>query len=138
MPRGLENWLSIGFALVLAPMIMFMAIRTSFGDHLAWLPLVGMIYLTVLAFDILNKNRLGLSGATGRWVVLAFAVIVLGYGGFDMYKMFGENVKVSPLSNNLVAFGWLLAIAGPFIIFGQLGSRPAVAWLTPDPADAKS
>jgi hypothetical protein len=138
MPRQLENTLAIGFALFLAPALLFLAIRISLGDHLGWLAIGAMLYLTVLGFDILSKNRLGLAGATGRWVVLAFALAVLGYGGYDLYRIFGENVRVSPLSNNLVAFGWLLAIAGPFIIFMILGSRPAVAYLTPDPAEAKS
>jgi hypothetical protein len=137
MPRGLENLLAIGFALILAPALLSFAVRISLGDQLAGLIALVPFYLGFLMFDIVAKNRLGLSGAKGRWIVLGFAIAVTCYGLFEMYKMFGENQRVSPLGNNLVAFGWLLAIIGPFIIFAQLGSRPAVAYLTPEPAEAK-
>lgn len=138
MPRGLENWLSIGFALILAPMLLSLAFRISQKDHLAWLMVAGVLYLAILGFDIVSRNRLGLAGATGRWVVLAFAIIVTCYGGYEMYQMFGQNppVRVSPIGQNLTTFGWLMAIIGPYLIFAQLGTRPAVAYLTPEPKPA--
>ena len=125
MPRGLENWLTVGFVLTLAPVILSGCIIASHGSHLAWIAVVVFLYLVVLSLDIVGGSRFGLSAGAGKFVVLVLGLAMLGMGGYDLYQLYGQGQKISPMPDGLVTLGWLCAIGGPFLIFAMLNGRQA-------------
>lgn len=133
MPRGFENWLAIGFACLLAPMTLFGIFKFVRGDHLGWLSVVGALIAALVVYDIVARGQLKIATGPGKWLMLVVALGVTGYGGYELYRMHGENIKdVSVMPYSLVTVAWLFAIAGGWIVFGQFGSRQGKEFLTPD------
>jgi hypothetical protein len=87
----------------------------------------------VVVYDLVARGQLKIATGPGKWLILAVAVAVTGYGGYELYRMHGENAKdVSVMPYGLVTVAWLFAIAGGWIVFGQFGSRAGKDYLTPE------
>lgn len=125
MPRGLENWLAVGFTLVLAPLIVSACIGFSDGSLLAWAAVAVILFLFLLAFDATLGARMKLAQGGGRFAALGVAVLLLGYGGYELFSLYGQGQSISPLPDTIVTLGWLCAIAGSFLIFFMLNSGAA-------------
>lgn len=123
MPRGLENWLALGFAGTIAPLLVSGFIQLAAGNGLAGVGFGIPAVLMLLALGLMVKN--GAAGSFGKWVVLLVAITLLGMGGYELYMIHGEAKPVSPLPDGIVTFGWLVCIVSPWIAFFNLNGRTA-------------